>query len=414
MSAGICLMNKSCVVLAADSAITIGERESIFNSADKVFRLSENYPIGCIIYQNMEFMDIPIGVLLKKYRTDIDQKSLEFDRTNEYFQAFEAFLSENSDFFRFKENEFRFIFKYYIIIRDEFKKEHKVESDILIAKKQNNLDPDEIDKATIAAIKTIKNRVHKFRKVSGYDVKDYIIEKYSGSLKELFNEWFKNMNLKDEHLVDLIQIMADLIESEFKINEYTGINLAGYGKNQIFPSSVHYRLYGIINGKIKYDEIEKTQIDEKKSSSIKTLAQSDVIELFAYGINNSFLQNIGVIAKETLDEKLDKIKDVVEEKEKRDEIKKYFESTHGIIRDKVRTYAWENYLSPLEKSIAYLPNDEIVQLAEEMINLTSLRRKIIADNLAGTVGGPVDIAVIDLDNGFQWKCKKKGFENNAK
>ena len=173
----------------------------------------------------------------------------------------------------------------------------------------------------------------------------------------------------------MIEIIITLIESNFKIQEYTGINISGYGKDQIFPSSAHYRLYGIIDGKIKYEDIENTQISVSKASSIKTLAQSDVIELFAYGINNSFLQNIGIIVKENLEEKTKQIKHIVEDKEKLKLVKELFTDSHDIIRNKVKDYAWDNFLKPLEKSIAILPNDEIIQLAEEMINLTSLRRK---------------------------------------
>ena len=39
MSAGICIMNKNAIAMAADSAVTIGQHVAIHNSANKLFSL---------------------------------------------------------------------------------------------------------------------------------------------------------------------------------------------------------------------------------------------------------------------------------------------------------------------------------------------------------------------------------------
>lgn len=56
MSAGICIMNKNAIALAADSAVTIGPHLAIHNSANKLFALSKVAPVGAIIYSNAEVM----------------------------------------------------------------------------------------------------------------------------------------------------------------------------------------------------------------------------------------------------------------------------------------------------------------------------------------------------------------------
>lgn len=48
MSAGICIMNKHAVAMAADSAVTIGQHVAIHNSANKLFALSRCEPVGVI------------------------------------------------------------------------------------------------------------------------------------------------------------------------------------------------------------------------------------------------------------------------------------------------------------------------------------------------------------------------------
>ena len=39
MSAGICVMNRNAIALAADSAVTVGDHIAIHNSANKLFSL---------------------------------------------------------------------------------------------------------------------------------------------------------------------------------------------------------------------------------------------------------------------------------------------------------------------------------------------------------------------------------------
>ena len=62
MSAGICIMNKNAIALAADSAVTIGPHLAIHNSANKLFALSKVAPVGAIIYSNAEVMGIPVEI----------------------------------------------------------------------------------------------------------------------------------------------------------------------------------------------------------------------------------------------------------------------------------------------------------------------------------------------------------------
>ena len=46
MSAGICIMNKNAIALAADSAVTVGNHLAIHNSANKLFNVSRVAQIG--------------------------------------------------------------------------------------------------------------------------------------------------------------------------------------------------------------------------------------------------------------------------------------------------------------------------------------------------------------------------------
>jgi hypothetical protein len=71
MTAEIAIMNKMAIALAADSAATISgglKEEKIFDSADKLFELSNRNPIGVMIYSGPSFMQVPLPALIRQFR----------------------------------------------------------------------------------------------------------------------------------------------------------------------------------------------------------------------------------------------------------------------------------------------------------------------------------------------------------
>ena len=71
MTAEVALLNKLGIALAADSAVTISEgsdSRKVFNTADKLFELSRNQPIACMVFSNLQFVQAPLQVLIKEFR----------------------------------------------------------------------------------------------------------------------------------------------------------------------------------------------------------------------------------------------------------------------------------------------------------------------------------------------------------
>ncbi len=87
MTAEIAIINRSAIALATDSAVTLQVRgmDKVYNSADKLFELSNKDPFGIMIYNNLEFMGLSLEVLIKQFR---DQKG------NVHYQSSEEIASE--------------------------------------------------------------------------------------------------------------------------------------------------------------------------------------------------------------------------------------------------------------------------------------------------------------------------------
>src|SRR5260370_25058889 len=64
---------------------------------------------------------------------------------------------------------------------------------------------------------------------------------------------------------------------------------------------------------------------------------------------------------------------------------------------------------PIEQSAAFLAKGEIAALAENLIDLASLRNRVSIDR-DETVGGAIDVAVISKGDGFVWIKRKHYFD----
>ncbi len=100
MSAGICIMNKNAIAMAADSAVTIGQHIAIHNSANKLFAISRCEPVGVIVYSSASFMQIPIEIIIKQYKSFLGKK--RFNSLKDYVADFMSYLETNSKLFHFK------------------------------------------------------------------------------------------------------------------------------------------------------------------------------------------------------------------------------------------------------------------------------------------------------------------------
>ncbi|PZO86941.1 MAG: hypothetical protein DI623_15635 [Sphingomonas sanxanigenens] len=61
----------------------------------------------------------------------------------------------------------------------------------------------------------------------------------------------------------------------------------------------------------------------------------------------------------------------------------------------------------IEDMVEFMPKPEMARMAEALINLTSIKRRVSRG--FETVGGPIDVAVISQAEGFVWVRRKHYF-----
>ena len=75
-----------------------------------------------------------------------------------------------------------------------------------------------------------------------------------------------------------------------------------------------------------------------------------------------------------------------------------------------RDYRKENFSSGIIDAVNVLPKDELAELAESLVSLSSLKHRMSMDK--ETVGGPIDVAVISKGDGFIWIKRKHYFDRD--
>lgn len=406
MSAGICIMNKTAIALAADSAVTVGPHLAIHNSANKLFALSKVTPVGAIIYSNAEIMGIPIEILLKQYKKDLGCKT--FDSLEEYVQDFISYMLQNKQLFHFSENEHSYIQNTYIDLLNGLNGDYTQLLKRKINEVNRDLTPEELATVQQGTIDATLKFIDQKPLIPNFDVTQYILSNFGNEIREYISKTFPWIAGKT--LENLVLKVCTIFNKDFFRNGYVGIAFAGYGNQDIFPKMYHIHLSGIISNRVRYIVREQVAITEKAAGTINPFAQTDVMQTFLFGINDGFIQ---ALANEIPNQIRNIFQSVDNESfaegKKQEVFEKLASATPNIINQIVGK-AQQQYLWPITQSVATLPIEELALLAESMINITSLRRKVAIDNNIGTVGGPIDVAIITKSDGFIWIKRKHYFE----
>lgn len=138
-----------------------------------------------------------------------------------------------------------------------------------------------------------------------------------------------------------------------------------------------------------------------------------MVDRFLYGIDPDFENGI----EEYLDLSIQSVSDSVI-----DSLPRTSKATKGRLKisadaaAKTALDTWKNKMVPAIKNkfkeqvqdmIFLMPKQELANLAQELINLTSVKRKFSSGK--ETVGGPIDVAVISRIDGFVWVKRKHYF-----
>jgi hypothetical protein len=429
MTAEIAIINKSAVALAADSAVTISaglKEEKIFDSADKLFELCDHNPIGIMIYNGMSFAQTPIQSLIKLFRSEKNC----FDTVEMAAEAFLYYLRE----FGLKSPTHAISENIKIIVRP------------VVAKI--------IDSAMKKFEKSLREGTLKVTNANDYSkvlssIYDDIIQDYLSTLNGLedakfLDDPFSIDNDTSEEIKKIVTSAsgtwsASQSKSIIRIAELTlqkcvmsdgltGIVIAGFGKNEIFPTLISYEIDGMISGRLKYIRTNFVDVDRKKDdgsgvvrkATVIPFAQKEMVERFLYGLDEKMQDDVSTFCNTAITSIGVKLLDKIQFATAADKlaIQRVLRDAEAAFVDGLKNDGFamlrKRSRAQIEDMVEFMPKPELAEMAEALVNLTSIKRRVSRG--METVGGPIDVAIISQSEGFVWVKRKHYFprELNAR
>lgn len=408
MTAIVGILNKRAAVMAADSAITTtrGDRRRIYNTATKIFSLSDDYPVGVMMYGCTEFMGIPWELVIKLYKKQHGHEC--FGTLLGYIDNFAKFLSSGVlpiDDEAMHDYVLGEIYSFYHEVKGNV--EWKVREDTTISEDDDvaplllKLLPQELkDMMNVLSDLKLCEAVNSFdkKKFLRYTKDDFLVLeqhcKEDGLPLGMTKQWQ--------------EAIYEYFRHDFMYGE-SGLVFVGYGEDDIYPALVPVRMSGYVDGYLRYCVDEGRTVNNDNPATILPFAQSDVIDTMIKGVNPNLYSNIS----ERMDESLLSLKDkMVEEAIKAgagvDVVDRLRDVEVEDIKENFDNKNWnfvkEEYVDGIIDAVDSFGIDDMTNLAENFISITNLQRHMTS--LEETVGGPTDVAVITKTEGFVWVKRK--------
>lgn len=400
MTAEIAVLNTSAVALAADSAVSIGDQfgtKKVYNSATKLFALSKRHPVGVMLYSNAEIAGRPWETVLKEFRSSLGEE--ELPSLVHYRNRLVEFIETNSVLFP---SDARSAF-----VQQRAVMEVRQLLTVLIARVKA-----ESSQPTEYLLKRWFDDIVQLAKPSAdfQSARKQFLQHHKADLEEAARQALENLDVFKKTRKALTLALAETFVNPANFVSSTGLVLAGFGGDDMFPRLEAIEIDGISGTGLRWRSRNSVKIDPLRNrASVVPFAQMDMARMFMEGIRPDF-ESAVMGAVRTI---LDRVPDVM------GALPLTLTTPHKTALEQAMVAAFSAFRSeyenekqrlstdPLLGVVRLLPRDELAALAETLIDLTSFRRRMTLT--AETVGGPVDVAVISKGDGFVWIRRKHYF-----
>lgn len=411
MTAEVAILNSEAVVLAADSAVTIPGAK-VYNSANKLFELSLSDPVAVMFYGSGALGPLPWDTIVKEYRKLTTNSA--YSTVEEYSGRFVDHLSTMVE--NVKDFSDRFRIDYVINVANVVLENIFSSAQFIFT----SIPPKLVEKAREDIILDLMgNARDRFSNSSDPRLTG---EEVAGELHRAIPNWedFSNRKLKGLPVTGRIRQVAfetvvDYLLYNADADLTSGVVVAGFGCDDLFPGLSHCQVSYGLTGDINNEQLERIRVGENgRKASIRGFAQRDMVDTFMNGIHpdyaafldefvrvsfHTFSDTVGLRASEFLNEDHhQKLVSVLQATRK--EVFRHFPDR---LTQEQESISW----GPIMSIVSALTKEELAEMAESLVHLTSLRRRVSPD--LENVGGPVDVAVISKGDGLVWIRRKHYF-----
>ncbi|MDR0523540.1 MAG: hypothetical protein LBG62_03870 [Candidatus Methanoplasma sp.] len=397
MTSEILIMNEKCVAIAADSAVTVGSGARKVFEADKLFSLSGSQPIGVMFYGGASIGDVPVSVLVSEYRS---RPGADFRTLDDCVRDFMGFV-ERGGGESFESNP--------LITADRVEREAAMQAiDLLDSiSREMRSGGRESTRGAPRANEIMRERLGAISADEGEA--SFMLSRLEASAE--VREAIDRSPLCRGEPLDrglLLSLLSKVLASGGSKRRSTGVVIAGYGSDEPFPSFREIAVDGVFYRGPVYREVSSKKIGVGTRSWIEPFAQDDVVRTYMYGFDEEMmvkmLADMEHLWNTAMDELVDRIGGNEDVKNETREKNRHRVAEYG--RHFWRCCTERSY-RPIQDAVRYLSKGEMAEMAESLIGITSLKRRVSND--IESVGGPIDVAVISKSEGLIWVKRKHYF-----
>jgi len=421
MTTIIGVLNSQGIAIAADSAVTItsGDVKKVYHRSNKLFTLSKFNPVGIAIYGSAQFAGIPWETLIKMYRKQLKQK--KFGTVEDHKNDFLKFLVKNIDLVTSASKDKSF-FSFALVGFNELK------SKIIDIVESNVDEVDGMDEESAiahitplvsAALDEYEEYVSGHKKIDSskltyknfLEIHEKQLAEIPTQLATFVSESYKSFTFSDRDTEKLCKIFFELSKVEYIFESNSGLVFMGFGEKEVYPSSQLVTIGSIVGDILRYKIEDPYCISPGVSdANIIPYAQGDVTWTVLNGIDPAYNEEVKKAVSEAFTSVASEVGPNIADPTNSARIQGVINGIPDILVAKLDSYRNEAITRPLVSVLGHMDKEDMAEMAESLVSITSLKRKFTQNSSDESVGGPVDVAIITKGDGFVWMKRKHYFE----
>ena len=413
MTAEVVILNRGAVAIAADSAVTLGAPgRKIYNTANKLFPLSTVEPVAAMVYGAGSFCSIPWETVIKEHRRQLAETA--FGSVEEYGTSLITYLSPLVTHVSRQEQHERVMMT---AIWELDMVRTSVENTVKAASATG--DPPTDPQVRAEVLDRINARIQQLRQC---DRIEGLSASVAGSaISDAIGQWSRFV---DESLSQLptdseIKRRARImVRTSLRVARQSpwgsGVVVVGFGTDQLFPALTHYFVDGVVANRVRAWKVSDLCIGKEQLAGICPFAQEDMVATFMDGVSPEYRLAFQVFVDETIDNFTRffsaQVRGSLSADEHAELLVEMDRSRAIVVNDfqnRLGDYLKDQNSDPIMSIVGSLPKEELAEMAETLVNLTSFKRRVTPEE--ETVGGPIDVAVISKGDGLVWIKRKHYF-----
>lgn len=415
MTAEVAILNPHAVAIAADSAISVsGIGQKIYNTATKLFALSVRQPVAVMFYSNALLGSLAWESIIKEYRRERQDRTFDTvaemaDDFVQYLRRFEQYITDAD-----RHDATRWLARWELRqlgVHIESEREARLRSGgrFTAASERSIL------RSYVAARTNAIDGRSKFPDLSEAEARSLLRTSVPAWATFVRGQLRNNIQQVDrQDVASLRELVARSMRVTMEWDGATGLVVTGFGSAQMFPALVHYRIEGAIGRNIRTHLQGSAELVQDRRAIVFPFAQRDMVDLLMLGVHplmrdaliNSLPDAMGVFGQHFLDRVEGKL-GAADFRALKNDMPYVKQSVYDAFVASIQREINSSHIDPIMSVVSSLPKEELADMAETLVNLTSFRRRITPD--PESVGGPVDVAVISPGDGLVWLKRKHYF-----